>query len=36
VSSLGGAVWCIVFAVVILAVLMLDEHLTRLERNQRR
>jgi hypothetical protein len=36
VSPLGGAVWCMVFALVILAVLMLDEHITRRERNQRR
>jgi hypothetical protein len=29
-------VWCTVFALVILVVLMLDEHITRLEKNQRR
>jgi len=36
VSSVGSAVWCLVFALVVLAVLMLDEFIVKLERRQNR
>jgi hypothetical protein len=30
-TALGSAAWCLAFALLILAVLMLDEYVTRLE-----
>ena len=35
VSPVGSAAWCVAFALVILAVLMLDEYLSKLEKNRR-
>ncbi len=36
VTPVGSAVWCMVFALAILAVLMLDRWITKLEKDERR
>jgi hypothetical protein len=35
VTPVSSAIWCMVFALAILAVLMLDHYIARLERNRR-